>query len=93
MKRRIVGERLDIPGREYFSVKYEGNVYDDAWRDTSNHIWFGDNTFEYVPDDPVIRSRQAHVVVHGFRPVGNGAVHTSRKGSNKIEILTGSCHE
>lgn len=87
MKRRVVAERLDIPGRDYFSVRYEGQVYDDAWKDTSGHIWFGDNVFEYVPQDPVIRSRHEHVNVHGFRPTGNGAVHTCRKSSSKIEIF------
>lgn len=74
-----------ITGSEEFSVRYKGQVYNDAKRDGFGHIRFGGNEFEFVPKGDLYS--YDHIIVHGFKPSGNGYVHTSRKHRGSIEIL------
>ena len=69
---------------ERFSVKFKGQIYDDAWEDEFGHIYFGKNRYEYVP-----WPRDEHVLIKGWAPApnGNGVVTTLKKSVAKLQIL------
>lgn len=69
-----------------FTVKFKGKLYDDAHKDAFDHIWFGDNEFEYCP--PTSYRRNSQVIIHGFKSSGpNSFVHTSKISTAKVTIV------
>lgn len=76
-----------FPDREFFTVKYRGATYDDAWEDESGHIWFCRNKYEYVPESDW--NRNAFVNLHGMVPSGPASYSGSsvKQNNNKVEII------
>lgn len=69
-----------------FTVKFKGKLYDDAWTDKLNHIWFNKNEFEYCP--PTSYRREPQVIIHEFKSSGpNSFVHTSKISKAKVVIV------
>ena len=72
--------------KETFALKFKGSIYNDAWRDESGHIWFGENKYEYIPSDSLFR-RPEHVIIHEFVQTEFGFSLKPKKSSAKIKIL------
>lgn len=71
---------------EMFSNKFKGIVYDDAWRDSAGHIWFGGNKYEYVPFNSIF-NRPEHVIIHNFVQTEFGFSLNPKTSYAKIKIL------
>ena len=71
-------------------VKFKGKVYSDAWRsDKDGHVWFGENTFEHIPEKRTPYFRPAVTLIHGVQQTGTHSfVRTSKKSSARVEILS-----
>lgn len=81
-------KRVIKSGRDNtFSVKFKGKVYDDAWQDSTGHIWFDGNLYEYVPSSSYYNP--AYVLIHDFKQTSNGYTAAFRKSKAKVEILDG----
>ena len=72
--------------KETFSIKFKGVVYDDAWKDKAEHIWFGGNKYEYVPFNSIF-NRSEHVIIHDFVQTEFGFSLKPKTSYAKIEIL------
>ena len=76
-----------FPDREFFSVKFKGKQYDDAWEDECGHIWFDNNKCEYIPANIAFR-HEPYVTLHGFQQSGAASwSHKSSKSTAKVTIL------
>ena len=77
--------------RDYFSVKFRGNIYHDAWRDDFGDIYFGGNTYVYKPEIPGdrLRSYPNYPVVEERTSAGSNGSYVTRikKYKTDIEIL------
>ena len=80
-----------LTGKKYFSVKFKGQVYHDAWTsEVDGHIWFGSNLYEYVPDSKL---RPGYVRVHGYEQgtQENGRsswLRRTKESTAKLHIMT-----
>lgn len=68
-----------------FSIKYDNNIYDDAWEDSMGHIYFGKNKYEYVPKS--IIAPRPYVIEKGDIPTSYGYETSHRKHYGEVEIL------
>lgn len=74
--------KSDSDTSDKIKLKFKGTVYEDGYRDSFGHIMFGKNEFEYLPN-----ANPPYVIIHGYKPVGNGYTHTSKKSTAKVDIL------
>ena len=72
--------------KETFSIKFKGVVYDDAWKDKAENIWFGGNKYEYVPFNSIF-NRPEHVIIHNFVHTEFGFSLNPKTSYAKIKIL------
>lgn len=75
----------ELANKGPFSVKFKGQVYDDAHYDSfGKNILFGENDFEYVSDPSY---GAPYVNMRGWKPAGNGWSRTCKKSTAKVTIL------
>lgn len=72
--------------KETFSIKFKGVVYDDAWKDKAEYIWFGGNKYEYVPFNSIF-TKPEHVIIHNFVQTEFGFSLNPKTSYAKIKIL------